>query len=218
MPLESANTIAQLDEQWPNGSDSIDRGDDHIRLVKSVLKKAFPGPTGNGFSTPLTVDPALLNALAQTINDMKAAIANAQAIGNIIFRDDAVDPATLYPGTTWALLTGDACIALATAQDVGQTSGNNNPIVPVQLHSHSAAFAGIPLPPHSHDIGLRGGNSIGAATHSPRYTGYDTPLYTDAVSAGTPSGTVTVSTAGQSGATIDVRGARKYLCAWKRVK
>ena len=218
MPLESANTIAQLDEQWPNGSDSVDRGDDHIRLIKSVIKKSFPGPAGNGFSTPLTVDPALLNALAQTISDMKAAITNAQAIGNIIFRDDAVDPATLYPGTTWTLLTGDACIALATAQNVGQTSGNNNPIVPVQLHSHSAVFAGIPLPPHNHDSSLRGGNRIGGATHSPNLSGFDTPIYTDSVSAGTPSGTVTVSPAGQSGATIDVRGARKYLCAWKRVK
>ena len=218
MPLESANTIAQLDEQWPNGSDSVDRGDDHIRLVKSVLKKAFPGPTGNGFSTPLTVDPATLNALAQTLSDMKATIVNAQAIGNIIFRDDAVDPATLYPGTTWALLTGDACVALATAQNVGQTSGDNDPVVPVQLHSHSAAFAGTPLPPHNHDSGLRIGNRIGVANHSPNYSGFDTTLYTNAVSAGTPSGTVTVSPAGQSGATINVRGTRKYLCAWKRVK
>ena len=218
MPLESANTIAQLDEQWPNGSDSVDRGDDHIRLIKSVMKNTFPGPTGNGFSTPVTVDPALLNDLAKTLNDMKLAITNSQAIGNIIFRDDAVDPATLYPGTVWMLLTGDACVALATAQNVGKTSGDNNPIVPVQLHSHGAVFAGTPLPPHNHDTGLRGGNRISGGTHSPNFSGYDTILYTNAVSAGTPSGTVTVSPAGQPGATIDVRGTRKYLCAWKRVK
>ena len=220
MPLESANTIAQLDEQWPNGSDSVDRGDDHIRLIKSVMKKSFPGPTGNGFSTPLTVDPALLNALAQTINDMKAAITNAQAIGNIIFRDDAVDPATLYPGTTWTLLTGDACVALATAQNVGQTSGDNNPVVPVPYHNHygSTNYSGD----HNH-IGDKGADKFiqgfqprGVAAGT-AYTIYE-PYLTTIHGGGNHQHKFTTSTAGTDQATIDVRGTRKYLCAWKRVK
>ena len=215
MPLESANTIAQLDEQWPNGSDSVDRGDDHIRLVKSVLKKTFPGPTGNGFATPVTVDPALLNALAQTINEMKAAITNAHAIGNIIFRDDAVDPATLYPGTTWTLLTGDACIALATAQNVGQTSGNNNPLVPLPEHTHGVAIGAVG--DHAHGgIVSKGGYSFEHHQYNSRMPGERWQHGTDF--AGGHNHTVSIYAAGSAGATIDVRGARKYLCAWKRVK
>lgn len=238
MPLEIANTIAQLDGQWPNGSDSVDRGDDHIRLIKNVLKKTFPGPTGNGFATPVTVDPDLLNALAKTLNDMKAAITNAQAVGNIIFRDDAVDPATLYPGTTWTLLTGDACIALATAQNAGQTSGENNPGVPLPIHKHSVNLIGNAN--HYHHLFTGAANQYGtpaasapndrvAATGIKRQftdrddymlmqtagggecgvsaVAYlDVGIYGDTGDSGTPS------------ATIDVRGKRKYLCAWKRVK
>lgn len=215
MPLESANTISQLDEQWPNGSDSVDRGDDHIRLIKSVMKKTFPGPTGNGFSTPLTVDPALLNALAQTINDMKAAITNAQAIGNIIFRDDAVDPATLYPGTTWTLLTGDACIALATAQNAGQTSGENNPGVPLPYHTHGAVMSAVGDHVHG-GIVSKGGYSFEHHQYNGRMPGENWQNGTDP--AGGHVHNISINPAGTSNATIDVRGKRKYLCAWKRVK
>ena len=219
MPLEIANTIAQLDDQWPNGSDSVDRGDDHIRLIKSVMKNTFPGPTGNGFSTPLTVDPALLNDLAKTLNDMKLAITNSQAIGNIIFRDDAVDPATLYPGTTWMLLTGDACVALATAQNVGQTSGDNNPVVPVPYHNHygSTNYEGE----HDH-IGDRGYNFIQGFQPRTVAAGDAYKIYEPYLSSlhrnGLHQHRFNTATAGTINATIDVRGTRKYLCAWKRVK
>lgn len=213
MPLERANTIAQLDEQWPNGSDSVDRGDDHIRLIKNVLKKTFPGPTGNGFATPVTVAPALLNALAQTINDMKAAISNSHAIGNIIFRDDAVDPATLYPGTTWTLLTGDACIALATAQNVGQTSGNNNPIVPLPRHNHSHSM--YPGGDHAHS-GVYTARNFKSASGSGDVWGGTISTTTNA--SGSHTHNLEILSSGIDGATIDVRGTRKYLCAWKRVK
>ena len=238
MPLESANTIAQLDEQWPNGSDSVDRGDDHIRLIKNVLKKTFPGPTGNGFATPVTVDPALLNVLAQTINDMKAAITNAHAIGNIIFRDDAVNPATLYPGTTWTLLTGDACIALATAQNAGQTSGENNPGVPLPIHSHSVNLSGGAN--HNHYMFTGKDNQYGVPTTSApndrvaatgikrQFTDRDDYMLMQSVGGGncgvSETAILNVGIAGNTGdsgasnATIDVRGKRKYLCAWKRVK
>ena len=42
MSVESATKISQLNAAWPLGSDQKAEGDDHIRLIKSVLKSTFP--------------------------------------------------------------------------------------------------------------------------------------------------------------------------------
>lgn len=71
MPLESANTLSALQEIWPLGSDGKDQGDDHIRLIKAVLKNQFPGAGGQGFSTPI-------NATEQNINFLVNLSVNVQ--------------------------------------------------------------------------------------------------------------------------------------------
>ena len=45
MALESATYIDGLVITNPTGSDSISQGDDHIRLIKKVLKNTFPDAT-----------------------------------------------------------------------------------------------------------------------------------------------------------------------------
>tara|TARA_Y100000296_G_C5159888_1_gene251209 strand:- start:38 stop:745 length:708 start_codon:yes stop_codon:yes gene_type:complete len=42
MALESATYISGLVDTNPSGSDSISQGDDHLRLIKDVLKNSFP--------------------------------------------------------------------------------------------------------------------------------------------------------------------------------
>ena len=42
MALESATYISGLVDTNPSGSDSISQGDDHLRLIKSVLKNTLP--------------------------------------------------------------------------------------------------------------------------------------------------------------------------------
>ena len=42
MGLETGTTIADLNENWPEGTDNVSQGDDHLRLIKSVLKSQFP--------------------------------------------------------------------------------------------------------------------------------------------------------------------------------
>ena len=42
MALESATYINNLIDTNPSGADSISQGDDHIRLIKKVLKNTFP--------------------------------------------------------------------------------------------------------------------------------------------------------------------------------
>lgn len=63
MPLESGDTIAALDLLWPLAGDDISQGDDHLRLIKNVLKKQFPGENGDGFDQPIIATENEINAL-----------------------------------------------------------------------------------------------------------------------------------------------------------
>ena len=53
MTVESASFISGLVPAYPPGSDSISEGDDHLRLLKSVLQGTFPNANGaiNGIHT-----------------------------------------------------------------------------------------------------------------------------------------------------------------------
>ena len=56
MPLESATYIDGLNTGNPAGTDQIAQTDDHLRLIKTVLKATFPNITG-----PVTLTQASLN-------------------------------------------------------------------------------------------------------------------------------------------------------------
>lgn len=61
MGLETASTIAELQETNPLPTDAVSAGDDHLRLIKAVLKSQFPGKGGNGLDAPLTATEDDLN-------------------------------------------------------------------------------------------------------------------------------------------------------------
>ena len=54
MTIESATYIDDLDATYPAYNDKKSEGDDHIRLIKSVLKTTFPGISGA--VTPIRLD------------------------------------------------------------------------------------------------------------------------------------------------------------------
>lgn len=56
MPLENATSLATLNPEYPLGTDPVASADDHIRLIKSVLKKTFPNVV-----SPITVSQDDLN-------------------------------------------------------------------------------------------------------------------------------------------------------------
>lgn len=64
MPLESTTTIEGLDDSYPLGGDPTNKGDDHLRLIKSVLKTMFPGVGGNGFSIPVVATEVEFNYIS----------------------------------------------------------------------------------------------------------------------------------------------------------
>jgi hypothetical protein len=61
MGLESTTTIAGLVVTNPVASDPVGQADDHLRLLKNVLKTIFPGAGGVGFATPITATETELN-------------------------------------------------------------------------------------------------------------------------------------------------------------
>jgi hypothetical protein len=66
MGLEATTTIQGLNIANPTPSDARSEGDDHIRLLKNVLKTTFAGPAGTGFSVPITAKEADLNQIFTT--------------------------------------------------------------------------------------------------------------------------------------------------------
>ena len=61
MGLEKSSTIEELISSWPLNSDQWKQGDDHLRNIKYLLKKQFPGKNGNGFNKAITATEDQLN-------------------------------------------------------------------------------------------------------------------------------------------------------------
>lgn len=58
MPLETGTTIADLVSTNPAATDGLGQADDHIRLIKAVLKATFPNFTGVLDATDAALDTA----------------------------------------------------------------------------------------------------------------------------------------------------------------
>ena len=70
MGLETTTTIAGLVDTNPLDADMISSGDDHLRLIKAVLKATFPGVGGSGYALPITVFEAQLNKLVPIVDNI----------------------------------------------------------------------------------------------------------------------------------------------------
>ena len=67
MGIESGNFITNLNSSYPLSSDNVSEGDDHLRLVKNVLKKTFPAGT-NDAGPDQAVQVIVAKATAPTIS------------------------------------------------------------------------------------------------------------------------------------------------------
>ena len=70
MGLESGTYISQLNSSYPTASDDVSEGDDHLRLIKAVLKNQFSGLTG---TTAISSSEAELNVLDGIASGLTAA-------------------------------------------------------------------------------------------------------------------------------------------------
>lgn len=72
MGLETGNLISQLIDTNPTGSDDVSQGDDHLRLVKRVLKNTFPGSANQGFAKQIVATEDELNYLQGATDNIQA--------------------------------------------------------------------------------------------------------------------------------------------------
>jgi len=68
MALETTTMIDGLVTTNPFISDPVGQGDDHLRMLKTVLKTTFPGVGGNGFATPITATEIELNSIKDIVS------------------------------------------------------------------------------------------------------------------------------------------------------
>lgn len=217
MPLENASSISQLDSNWPLGLDSSSRGDDHLRLLKAVLKAQFPGAGGQGFSKPITVTEDQLNAIPGRLDNMGNWI---YPVGSVVLRMDNKNPGVLWGIGQWTLITGDACLSFGDGSALnGAVNGTNDPAVPLLYHSHGAG--------HNITIQNGGGHRHGGVPARQRVqvggsTGTLYSVYADGETydAGDHNhgvnGGVTINATGTQNATLNVRGARIAINVWRR--
>lgn len=150
MALESATYPNQLVASNPTGADPKGAGDDHIRLIKNVIKSTFPNLTGavtmtqaqlNQLGTPdLFVVPGMVMMWSGALNALPAGWLLCNGVGTIstgLSVPDMRDKFVVGAGGSLAVRT------------VGGTS----------THTHSLSVAITPtaldisqIPSHSHDI------------------------------------------------------------------
>ncbi len=64
MSVETGSSIADLNPAWPRGTDSPQEGDDHMRIIKSILQSQFPN-----LNAPTPITDEELNAIVQGVAD-----------------------------------------------------------------------------------------------------------------------------------------------------
>lgn len=157
------------------------------------------------------------NVQAQSL--ASAALAAVYPVGSIyINASDSTNPGTLIGFGTWVSFGAgrvpvgfDASNTLFDTAE--ETGGSANAIV--VSHTHTATFTGTALAGHSHTISPMnkiGGGGSGGGDYNGDFGGSKA---TDSVSAGTPAGTVAVSTEGASGTNANYQ---PYITVymWKR--
>lgn len=80
MSLEAANWISELDASNPQGTDQKKQGDDHLRMIKTVLKASFPTASKAFYNPTTEVKTANFNVVAADMN--KTFLVNTAA-GNV---------------------------------------------------------------------------------------------------------------------------------------
>ena len=194
MGLETGSTISSFITSNPTSSDPVNQGDDHLRLIKSVLQAQFPGAGGNGFATAITATEAELNALHGLTNYYFASgtrMPFAQAAAPTGWTQDTTDNAT----------NRMLRVVNTTGNGVG---GSASPILNNTVPSHTHTFTGNALAAHTHTdsghthseiagIGPGYGQPAGGAASSAASTTGIGYAAISSVSAGTPSGSISAN-------------------------
>jgi microcystin-dependent protein len=140
MALESASFIAGLNQANPLATDSVAQADDHIRLIKSVLKNTFPNLTGAVTATQSQLNTPVPVGFIGMWSGSTAAVPTGWALcDGTNGTPDLRDRFIVGAGTTYA---------------VGATGGAN-----------TVTLTTSQIPSHTHDISGSTGNESASHTH-----------------------------------------------------
>lgn len=171
------------------------------------------GTWGKIYTNISKPSPSEIGAVAKAVLD------GMFPVGHILLSTNSANPATYGYVGTWALLENDASLHTTTGSGVGTYTGSNTPAVPVPLHSHSAKIT--PSGEHTHqqtvsrpnDWNWGAGDNITAGSDDGKANSNSTNRTREA---GHHTHPVSIENAGTSGATLDVRGRRFMVYAWRR--
>jgi len=179
--------------------------DDEFDAISTAIatKANSASPEFTGTPTVPTAASGTNTTQAASTAFVQAAVAMLYPVGSIYTNaSSGVNPGTLFGFGTWAAFgAGRVLVGLDSSNalfDVaGDTGGSADALV--VSHTHSATFTGNALGTHTHSFsgGVNaGGGGGGLGGGDLNTTGSTT---TSAVSGGTPSGTVSIASAGSSG-------------------
>ena len=210
MAIETASYISDLNSSNPPGSDPVGQADDHIRLLKSVLKTTFPNITGPVSATQLQLNTGtvptgciLLWSGATTSVPSGWALCNGQTVAKVDGSGNVTTPD----------LTNKFVVCAGTSYAVGATGGaaSNTPTITVTNQAVTLTSNQIPAHTHVATVTDPGHNhTISDPGHQHTYNApqANTVLYgtvgTGGVT-GVNSGTVTGPGLVQTGITINNR-------------
>lgn len=131
MAVETASFISDLNPSWPDGSETFTQGDDHLRLIKNVLRNTFPNVNGAVIATATE-----LNTLAGMTGSVKDLITSASfPAGTVLVFAQASPP------IGWTLVS----VAASYMLTVGVVAGGN------VGGAHDPVLMNV-VPAHSHDV------------------------------------------------------------------
>jgi hypothetical protein len=84
MSLETATTLAGLVITNPTTGDQVSQADDHLRLIKAVLKAQFPGVGLDGYNIPITTTEVELNYVHGVTSPIQTQLQGIVPIGSVV--------------------------------------------------------------------------------------------------------------------------------------
>lgn len=182
MPLETATYIDDLNSSNPPGTDLLKQGDDHIRLIKAVLKSTFPNLDGAVNATPAELN-LLVGALSLGVPTGSVIMWYGAAVdcpdgygicdgsvyplvdgsGNLT-SPDLRDKVVIGAGTLQATVGG--AYGAATSAVASGSAGDHSHTASGGAHTHPGltvdghALSISEMPAHTHTVGF---NDTGAS-------------------------------------------------------
>ena len=185
----------------------VSNGTDIVVAENYMVSATLPNPTLTGTPVAPTASPGTNTTQIATTAFVTAAalsLSTIYPIGSIYTSTVSTTPATLFGFGTWAAFgAGRVLLGDGGGYAAGATGGSADAIT--VSHTHTASFTGTALGTHQHYVGSNDstagfGGDAGNREFVQNYNAGNGPAtYTDPLSAGTPSGSVSVTSTGSSG-------------------